>query len=156
MLLLSYVLLGCYALIVQVVCIREILVAFYGNELCLGVIFACWLVGVAIGAGTAARGIDRIRQKFPLYLLLFVLLCILFPVQIYSIRIIRSLLHVPPGEFIAPGKLLLGALSTITPFSFFVGAIFPVACSLFPHPCSQASSSDFLNIGRIYIAEAIY
>ncbi len=152
---LSYVLLGCYALIVQVVCIREILVVFYGNELCLGVIFACWLLGVAIGAGIAARITDRIQQKLLFYLLLFMLLCFLFPLQIYSIRILRNLLHVPPGEFIAPVKLLFGALCTITPFSFFIGAIFPVACSLFPIANSQSSPPDSRSIGRVYIAEAV-
>jgi spermidine synthase len=155
MLLLSYVLLGCYALIVQVVCIREILVAFYGNELCLGVIFACWLVGVAVGAAIFARIIERIRQKLLLYIFLLILMGFLFPLQIYSIRILRSLLHIPPGEFISLVKLLFGALSTITPFSFFVGAIFPVACSLLPITTSQSSSPDSRHIGRIYIAEAV-
>ena len=79
----------------------------------------------------------------------------LFPVQIYSIRILRSLLHVPPGEYISLVKLLFGALSTITPFSFFVGAIFPVACSLLPTAAFQSSSPNSQPIGRIYIAEAI-
>lgn len=147
-LILSYILFGYYALIVQVVCIREILVVFQGNELCLGVIFACWLIGVAVGAGTAARIINRIRQKLPLYLLLFILFCVLFPVQIYGIRILRSLLHVASGEFIPPVKLILGALGMITPFSFLDGAIFPVACSLLPTSGTQ-------QIGRMYIAEAI-
>jgi spermidine synthase len=151
----SYILLGGYALIVQVVCIREILVVFYGNELCLGVVFACWLLGIAIGAGTAARIIDRTQQKFLLYLLLFMFMGFLFPAQIASIRILRTLLHVPSGELIAPVKLLVGLLSTITPFSFFVGAIFPVACSLFPGANGQFSPPTSQQIGRIYIAEAI-
>jgi len=137
------------------VCIREILVVFYGNELCLGIIFACWLFGVAVGAGTAARIIERIRQKLLLYLFLLILMGILFPVQIYSIRILRSLLHVPPGEFISLVKLFFGTLSTITPFSLFIGAIFPVACSLLPITNSQSSTPDSWHIGRMYIAEAV-
>lgn len=154
-LILSFILIGFYALVVQVVCIREILVVFYGNELGLGVIFACWLVGIAFGAGTVARIIERIRQKVLLYLFLLILMGFLFPVQISSIRILRSLLHVPPGEYISLVKLLLGALSTITPFSFLVGAIFPVACSLLPITTLRSSSSDSQPIGRIYIAEAV-
>ena len=148
MLLFSYIIFGSYALIVQVVCIREILVVFHGNELCLGIVFACWLVGVAVGAGISSRIIDRIRFKLPFYLLCFLILSVLFPVQIYTIRILRHLLQVAPGEFISLGKLVVGSLCTITPFSFFVGAIFPVACSLFPRSESQS-------IGRLYIAEAV-
>ena len=124
------------------------LVVVHGNELCLGIIFACWLAGVALGAAITARFIDRIRQKLFLYLFIFLAVCLVFPFQIYTIRILRSILRIPPGEFIAPLQLLFGTLGTITPFSIFIGVAFPVACSLTSHTGSQS-------IGRMYIAEAI-
>ncbi len=148
MILLSYILFGAYALIVQIVCIREILVVFHGNELCLGLIFACWLIGVVSGAGVAARTIDRLRHTVLLYVFFLILLCLLFPLQIYAIRILRSLLQVVPGELIPPAKLLLGAFSTITPLSVLDGALFPLACRLAPASGAQS-------IGRMYIAEAL-
>ncbi|MBD3307702.1 hypothetical protein GF339_14795 [candidate division KSB3 bacterium] len=148
LLLLSYACLGGYALLVQVVCIREILVVFHGNELCLGIIFACWLGGIALGAGTASRLADRLHHRLPLYLSLLLLLCVLFPVQIASIRLLRHVLDVSPGAFIPPLKLLGGLLLTISPLSGCIGMTFPLACTLVPQSATQ-------HIGRVYIAEAI-
>ena len=148
LLLLSYGLLGCYALFAQVAGMREMLVVFYGNELCVGVILAAWLIGVAVGAGGMARVPERWRRNLSLYLSLLGLLCLVFPLQITGIRLLRQLLQVPAGTLIAPGQLLLGTLATITPFSVFVGALFPAACSLAP-------SADARHLARVYIVEAI-
>ena len=55
----SLVLVGCYATIAQVLLVREFLVVFYGSELCLGIIFGSWLLGVALGAAIAGRIFER-------------------------------------------------------------------------------------------------
>ncbi len=51
----SMIFIGCYATIAQVLIIREILVVFFGNELCFGIILGTWLFGVAFGAATGGR-----------------------------------------------------------------------------------------------------
>ena len=46
----SCFLLGYQATLSQVLIIREFLVVLFGNELCLGVIFFSWFVGIGLGA----------------------------------------------------------------------------------------------------------
>ncbi|MDX1777946.1 MAG: hypothetical protein R3339_03635, partial [Thermodesulfobacteriota bacterium] len=53
--LLAFFLIGSYAIVVQVIFIREFMVVFFGNELCLGIILACWLIGIALGATIGGR-----------------------------------------------------------------------------------------------------
>ena len=68
--LLAFTLLGCYAIVVQVLFIREFMVVFFGSELCLGIIFASWLVGISLGAGAGAKFIKRFKE-FSQYSLFF-------------------------------------------------------------------------------------
>jgi spermidine synthase len=130
LLLCVYVVVGCYTLIVQVVCIRELLVVFYGNELCLGITFACWLSGIAMGARAVAGLIDRLREMLTLYGILILALVFLFPGQIFSIRLLRTIFQAAPGELLSLPVFLGGTLAAIVPLSLVVGAIFPVACRL--------------------------
>ncbi len=53
------VLMGWLATSAQVLLIREFLVVFYGNEMCLGVIFSSWLLGIAVGAWVCGRILRR-------------------------------------------------------------------------------------------------
>ncbi|GAK58474.1 spermine synthase [Candidatus Vecturithrix granuli] len=148
LLLCAYIVIGCYTLIVQVVGVREILVVFYGNELCLGIVFACWLIGVAIGARVAASMIERLRGLLASYGLLVLCLVLFFSGQIFAIRLLRIILQIAPGELLSLPGLFSGALATIAPLGFVVGIIFPVACRLLP-----GAHAD--QIGRLYIAEAL-
>ncbi|MEJ2744545.1 MAG: hypothetical protein P8123_02495, partial [bacterium] len=52
-------LLGSFTIVAQVVFVREFLVIFLGNELCIGVIFSSWFLGIAIGAAASARPARR-------------------------------------------------------------------------------------------------
>lgn len=148
LLLCAYIVVGCYTLIIQVVCIREILVVFYGNELCLGLAFACWLSGVALGARATAGMIERLRRILALYSVLVLCLVLLFPCQIFAIRHLRAILQIASGELLSLPGLFGGALAVIAPLSFLVGAIFPAACRLL-------RGVDADQIGRVYIAEAL-
>ncbi|MEE9200547.1 MAG: hypothetical protein V3V45_03785, partial [Candidatus Brocadiales bacterium] len=59
----ALILIGAIATIAQVLLVRELLVVFYGNELCLGVIFGAWLLGVAVGAGVGAILVRKITDR---------------------------------------------------------------------------------------------
>jgi len=62
----SMLFIGCYATIAQVLLIREFLVVFFGNELCIGIILGTWFFGVAFGAVFGGRIVNRFsKQKFP-------------------------------------------------------------------------------------------
>lgn len=147
----SMVLIGCYATIAQVLIIREFMVVFFGNELCLGIILGTWLFGVASGAATGGRIVDRLREHVPVFMLVLVLMCVILPLELILIRVLRYILDVPAGQYIPILSLLFSSLLIITPFSFTIGFIFPIACKMV-RGFTRDSAAD---IGFVYILESI-
>ncbi len=150
----SIVLVGCYATIAQVLLVREFLVVFYGNELCLGVIFGSWLFGVALGASIAGRISGRHKSPsggLTWFILTFAAMCFIFPSQIILIRLLRGILNIPTGQYIPILTLLYSSAIIIVPFSFTIGFVFPFACKVFRGVTSDAAT----DIGTVYIIEAV-
>jgi spermidine synthase len=145
------VFIGCYATIAQVLIIREFMVVFFGNELCLGIILGTWLFGVAFGAATGGRIVDRLREHVPAFTLVLVLMCAILPLELILIRVLRYILDVPAGQYIPILSLLFSSLLIITPFSFTIGIIFPIACKIV-RGFTRDSAAD---IGFMYILESI-
>ncbi|MFQ5843093.1 MAG: hypothetical protein ACE5I8_11720, partial [Thermodesulfobacteriota bacterium] len=142
---------GAFAIIAQVLFIREFLVVFYGNELCLGMIFASWLVGIAFGAWVASKiGINSLNP-LSIVVILLILMATILPPLIYLTRITREIFGILPGEFI-PFHFMFGAsLIFITPCSFLIGFIFPFACKAYVEPGRDSA----VGIGWVYILEAV-
>ncbi len=147
----AYFFLGLISITVQVLTVREFMVVFFGNELCLGIILGGWLIGIAMGSGSGCRITRRVTRIFPLFILLQAALCLLPFFQICTIRLIRDILVVPAGEYISLLPLITAAILITLPFSFTMGLIFPCACALFTvHEKKQAQ-----HIGLVYILEAV-
>ena len=72
---LAVISLGFLATVAQVIFIREFLVVVYGNELCLGAIFAMWFMGVAAGAFASTRFSDRLRDPATAFASLITVAC---------------------------------------------------------------------------------
>lgn len=116
---------GCYATIAQVVLIREFLNVFYGNELCLGIVFGAWFLGIATGAFAGAKIGHTFQHAFSVFIITLFIMCFVLPVQIFFVRSVRSFLSVGIGEYISLIPLLLTTIGLILPFSFIIGFIFP-------------------------------
>jgi len=147
-------LLGYQATIAQVIIVREFLVIFFGNELCLGVIFSSWFVGIAVGAYIASRKTDRIKDPLPVLViseLLFpvMLLCFLPP-----IRISRGWLGAGPGELIPFVKLVAATALMVVPISFIIGFTFPFACCVMRAVRRSQPSGETESIGWVYALES--
>ncbi|MFQ5957271.1 MAG: hypothetical protein ACE5KK_05820, partial [Candidatus Brocadiales bacterium] len=150
-LIVAVILIGAHATIAQVLLVRELLVVFYGNELCLGVIFGAWLLGVAVGAGVGGKMIGRVKNRFVVFLFLLLALCLLLPMQVSIIRLLRYLIDVPYGQHISILSLLWSSPLIIMPFSFVIGFIFPFSASVF-RGFTRGGATD---IGTVYILESI-
>ena len=149
--LLAFFLIGSYAIVVQIIFIREFMVVFFGNELCLGIILACWLIGIALGAALGGRLSKKAGVSSCTFSVYLIIISLLPLIQICCIRLIRTLLNIPPGEYINLLSLIFSTFILIGPFSFMVGIIFPTGCKLLGlHEDNKAQS-----IGRLYIAEAL-
>jgi len=123
--------LGAFAVMAQVMFMREMLVVFFGNELSIGVILASWLVNIGIGAFCGRhllRFFTHVRSLRRFAGGLFVVSAAVLPVQIHMIRTIRGLLDVPVGEYTPLGAILISALAVFFPSCFTIGLVFPLVC----------------------------
>jgi spermidine synthase len=150
-LLTAVILIGVQATMAQVILVRELLVVFFGNELCLGVILGAWLFGVALGAALGARAINRCRDKLTVFLFLILALCLTLPGQVVAIRLLRFVVHVPPGQHISILALLGSSPLIIVPFSFVIGFVFPFSAQVF-RGLTRGEATD---IGAVYILESL-
>ena len=142
---------GCYATIAQVMLIREFLNIFYGNELCLGVVFGAWFLGIAAGAFAGAKIEYTFKHAFTVFVITLMVLCFVLPVQIVFVRGIRGLLSVGVGEYISILPLLLTSIGLILPFSFIIGFLFPFSSKVI----SGATRDAAVDIGVVYIIESM-
>ncbi|MBT6227022.1 MAG: hypothetical protein HOI47_10235, partial [Candidatus Scalindua sp.] len=147
----SMVFVGCYATIAQVLIIREFLFIFFGSELCIGIILGTWLFGVASGAATGGRVVARFKNHLSAFNIVLMLMCLILPVELVLIRVLRIVLDVPAGQYIPILSLLFSSIGIITPFSFTIGLIFPIGCKVI-RGFTRDSAAD---IGFVYILESI-
>lgn len=141
--------LGAFSVLAQVTFMREMLVAFFGNELSIGTILACWLIGISLGAFSARFILSRFPRPEPactgsnrsvegsrtlrvewILTSLFLILSVVFPLQVYVMRTVRLLLHVPMGEYAPFGTIFLSALLIFFPTCYSIGLFFPFACEV--------------------------
>src|SRR3989337_2880175 len=142
---------GCYATITQVMLIREFLNILYGNELCLGIVFGAWFLGIATGAYAGAKIKCTFKHAFTVFVITLIVIVFVFPVQIVSGRGIRGLLSVGVGEYISILPLILTSIGLILPFSFIIGFLFPFSSKVI----SGATRDAAVDIGVVYIIESM-
>lgn len=151
LILLCIVAIGCYATIAQVILIREFMNVFYGNELCLGIVFGAWFLGISIGAFAGAKFEHNFKQTFNVFTVTLLIMCFVLPLQIVSVRGVRSIMNVGVGEYISILPLFLISFGLIVPFSFIIGFTFPFSSKII----SGATTDGATDIGRVYIVESI-
>ncbi len=122
-----FFLLGAVATLGQVLFVRQFLTVAYGNELCLGLLFFFWFLGVSSGAEVGGWAASRVRERLWWLIFLMVVLVVVLGVQLAVIRSLRYILPALVGEYLSLGQLAWGAFLGVTPFSFLVGLIFPFA-----------------------------
>ena len=148
---LCFAAIGCYATIAQVMLIREFLNIFYGNELCLGIVFGAWFLGIATGAFAGAKIEHVFEHAATVFVITLMVMCFVLPLQIVFVRGVRGLLSVGVGEYISILPLLLTSIGLILPFSFVIGFIFPFSSKVI----SGATRDAAVDIGVVYIVESM-
>jgi spermidine synthase len=118
---------GMAGMAAQVLVVRELLVAFQGNELTLGLVLAAWvaLEAVGIGAGRRFSGGGDLPTWYSRF---YVLGLIAIPVSFYLGRLSRTLLGVPAGQALGAGEMAVAALLATGPAALTHGLLFASAC----------------------------
>lgn len=142
---------GFTALVVQVLLMRELMVAWRGNEMSFGVTLSVWLGltglgGIAFGARRRAR--DVTRAVFSRWLLMVGALA---PVALLVARLARPAAGVHPGEIVGIGPLALAALAALAPFTLAAGYLFALAVSA----VAREGGARGRAIGEVYVLEAL-
>jgi len=149
--------LGFTSIIAQTISLRESLVIFNGNELIIGLIFAVWLLGIAIGAIISGYLADKIKNPPLIFAIVLAAVALILPCQVYFIRIVRYAIDIPIGQQISFFQSLYLSLPMIMPFSLLIGIAFPLACHTYSsfNPADGSANSGPLSIGKVYIIEAL-
>ena len=119
-------LIGAISLLGQAVVLREVAVAFYGNELIYALALGGWLLGSAAGAAYGRRHVPRDEDVRALLTAFAVTLV----ATIVLARGVRILLGGVPGAYLPFGRQLLGLLGCVLPPSLVAGALFRCAAKL--------------------------
>jgi spermidine synthase len=144
--------LGLCALCTQMIFIRELMALFTGTEFVIGALIAGWLVWVGIGGIAGGRIVGRRKPiGLPLFEGFGVTAALLLPATVAGIRIGRSMLCNPPGNFPSVSLALFFALLVIAPFGIVYGTLYNIASVLW-----RDTSGDLRRgISRVYIWEAV-
>jgi spermidine synthase len=140
---------GVTSLTIQVLLVRELMIAWRGNEMSFGVTLALWLAFTAVGAlffGAVSR---RPYGAHALGLALL-WLGVLAPASLLLARFARVAFGLPAGELAGLGSLVRAAAVSLAPFTILAGFTFALAVSVLSH--TRRSPSRV--IGEVYVLEA--
>lgn len=147
---LSMFFLGCHAMVVQMLLMREMLAAFSGNELTIGAAFGIWFLAISAGAlvGRAAARHWTSKALRLLFSGALLTLALLPPLLLYGLIRSKDLLGIPAYTNLPFTQLARLFLLVLGPVCVLQGVAFPCACRL-------ASEGKRLGISRIYGLESL-
>ncbi|MGO9776212.1 MAG: fused MFS/spermidine synthase [Terracidiphilus sp.] len=141
-------LIGCSAVLGQIVLMRELMAVFNGNEISLGILLATWLFWTAIGSFVSSSLAQRVGNARRVVAWLECLLGISLPLTVWALRWSKSLFQTVPGELVGPLPVLLASLICMSLFCVIAGALFVAAARMMSIESAvdarRASSSAYL------------
>lgn len=137
--------LGVGAVIAQLVLMRELLAAFAGNELVLGIVLGNWLLLTGLGT-SLGRFSGRLRQ--PLRWLAFCALAVavLPATQVAAVRLLRDVVFTR-GAVVGVLETVLASAAVLAPFCVVSGFMLVLGSHLL------AAERD--GIGKVYVADSL-
>jgi spermidine synthase len=138
-------LLGFSSMVTQIILFREMMVAFYGNELCLGAMLSVWLFWVGFGSylGNKIAGKEKYStEKLSLW---YFLISVSTLVTIIFIRFSRQILGTAPAEIVGFFPMFLFAFMVMSFLCLVLGITFVLN-----------SKSWTLDETRIFLVNRVY
>ncbi|MBI5817530.1 MAG: fused MFS/spermidine synthase [Verrucomicrobia bacterium] len=120
--------LGAAAVIAQLVLMREMLAAFAGNEMVLGIILGNWLLLTGAGAWLG-RASGRLRNREGAFIAALIFIAIAPLVQVFLLSVLRNAVF---GRGIQVGLIetVLASFAVLLPFCVASGWLLTLACSV--------------------------
>lgn len=147
---LAFLLMGFTFTITQAIMVRELMVAFLGNELSIGLVLGCWLILEALGSLFMARFILRLSSP-GLYPALQVLLALVLPLSLAAAFSIRTIIGAVPGEGLGIEGMSLASFLILLPIGIIDGAMFTAGSEAF----TRYTGRGIPAVGEVYVLEAL-
>jgi spermidine synthase len=139
--------LGVSCVMTQLALMRELLGAFSGNELVLGLVLGNWLLLMGIGAWLG-RTSDKLQNPLAVLVVVQILLAVLPLLQVFLLRALRNVVFVR-GASVGVSETVISALILLLPYCLMAGYALTLACSLL------AREEGACGIGHVYVADSI-
>lgn len=127
---------------------RELLVAFYGNEVSVGFILGVWLLAGGIGSWALGRLSDRIANKLTIFIAAQILLSVFILISLYFIRSIKPFFNILPGELTSLSTMAIASAIALFPVCILLGFIFTLSCRVLTLPTGPSRQ-----VGYVYAIE---
>jgi len=147
----GFLLMGFSFTVTQGLLIRELLVAFFGNELSIGLTLGNWLILEAIGSGLLSRLAERWGRKASAFAILQVLFALFLPLCLYAVYNSRSIVGAIPGEGVGLAPIYYASFLILIPLALVDGAMFAFGCRAY----TSLTRDETSTIGRVYVYEAL-
>ncbi|UCF61823.1 MAG: fused MFS/spermidine synthase [Anaerolineaceae bacterium] len=147
----GFLLMGFTFTVTQGLLIRELLVAFFGNELSIGLILGNWLILEALGSGLLGKLADKWGDKPSSFAVLQILFALFLPLCLYAAYVSRSIVGAIPGEGMGLIPIFWSTFLILTPLALVDGAMFTFGCRAF----ASLTGRETPSIGRVYVFEAL-
>jgi spermidine synthase len=133
--------LGLSAFFTQLVLMRELLSAFSGNELVLGIVLGNWMLLTGIGA-SLGRTAGRLRSPIIVFVAAEILIALLPIADVFLLRWLRNVVFLRGAE-VGVTETVASCFLLLAPYCLATGYVLTVACT-----APRASPADW--IGRVY------
>ena len=170
--------LGMASVMTQLALMRELLCAFAGNEMVLGVALGLWLL--LTGLGTAlGRTADKLRNPLAVLFTAQIFIAVIPLAQVFAVRALRNVVFVRGAEVGVTGTVLSAAV-LLLPFCLVAGYTLTLACSILSgtgvppasgmeqgkpdaeleikgrrDACATLTGGDASAAGRVYVADSL-
>lgn len=148
---LAILVLGANSIIAQIILTRELLVAFYGNEISIGLILAIWLLAGGLGAWIFGRVSDRINSKLIVFIACELFLSVCAFSSLLLIRAIKPFFNILPGELTSLPIMIFSSILTLAPVCLLIGFLFTLGCRI----VKVYKNESVAQVGYVYALEAI-
>jgi len=142
---------GFSGLVAEILVLRELLIVFAGNELCIGIILANWLILEAFGCFFPGRKAEKSGNRLETFTIITILFSLSLPTAILLIRILKRAIGISIGESIGFLPMFYSSFLILLPVSILHGALFPFSCRIY----SMFSGRDESSAGRVYAYETV-
>lgn len=142
---------GFSGLVAEILLLRELLIVYSGNELCIGIILANWLILEAFGCFFLGKKVEKSKRKLETFTIITILFSLSLPIAIFLTRILKGMIGISLGETIGLLPMFISSFLILLPVSILHGALFTFSCQIDSMFCEQSESS----VGRVYVYETV-